>query len=108
MDHRCPICKANLGRRKLSQTIVARMEIDCPHCNGRLQLNVHRAETIVVLLSFGTIVVLAALAYWMQSQRLMLFAFGAVMAGAAALPLVEHVYLRTWPRYVPQVQRPGS
>jgi hypothetical protein len=99
MDHRCPLCAGSLARRKLSQSIVARMEIDCSHCKGRIRLNVHPAEFIVVLLGFGTFVVLAALAYALQSQRLALIAFGAAMAGALALPLLERTFLRSWPRY---------
>jgi DNA-directed RNA polymerase subunit RPC12/RpoP len=99
MDHRCPICRADLAGRKLSQAIVTRMEIECPQCGSRIRLNVHRAETIGVLAGFGIIVVLGALAYATQSERLMLFAFGAILAGSVALPLLERVWLRTWPRY---------
>jgi hypothetical protein len=99
MDHRCPLCGGNLAQRKLSQSIVARMEIDCSHCKGRIRLNPHPAEIIVVLLSFGTFVVLAALAYALQSQGLALIAFGTAMVGALALPLLERIFLRSWPRY---------
>jgi hypothetical protein len=82
------------------------MEIDCSHCKSTIRLNVHRAEEIVVLLSFGTIIVLAAFAYWFESQGLVLSALGAAMMGALALPLLEQTYLRTWPRYASSVQRP--
>jgi hypothetical protein len=99
MDHRCPLCAGSLAKRKLSQSIVARMEIDCSHCKGRIRLNLHPAEIIVVLLSFGTFVVLAALAYALQSQGLALIAFGTAMVGALALPLLERIFLRSWPRY---------
>jgi len=99
MDHRCPLCAGSLAKRKLSQSIVARMEIDCPHCKGRIRLNVHPAEIIVVLLSFGTFVLLVAFAYGLQSQGLALIAFGAAMVGALALPLLERTLLRSWPRY---------
>lgn len=107
MDYRCPVCGANLGKRKLIQAVVARMEIDCSHCKSTIRLNVHRAEAIIVLLDFGTIVVLAAFAYWFQSQSLMLSAFGAATVGALALPLLEKTYLRTWPRYASIVQSPN-
>ena len=106
MDYRCPVCRANLAKRRLSQAVVARMEIDCSHCRSTIRHNFHWAEVVIVLLGFGTFVVLAALAYWLQSQRLMLLAFGAAMAGALALPLLEHVCLRTWPRYAPTVRSP--
>ena len=100
MDYRCPACRADLGKRhKLSQAIVARMETDCPHCKRTIRLNVHRAETIIVLLNFGMIVVLGTLAYWFQSQGLVVLVAGAVMLGTLALPLLERTYLRAWPRY---------
>jgi DNA-directed RNA polymerase subunit RPC12/RpoP len=107
MDYRCPVCGANLGKRKITQAVVVRMEMECFHCKSRIRLNVHRAEEIVVLLSFGTVVALAGSAYWFQSQSLMLTALGAAMLGALALPLLEQIYLRTWPRYAPSVQRPN-
>jgi DNA-directed RNA polymerase subunit RPC12/RpoP len=108
MDYRCPDCGANLGKRKLTQAVVARMEIDCSHCKSVIRLNVHRAEAILVLLDFGAIVVLAAFAYWFQSQSLALAAFGAAMVGALALPVLEQTYLRTWPRYASSVQSPRA
>ena len=99
MDYRCPVCRGSLAKRKFSHAVVARMEIDCPHCNSTIRLNVHRSELIVVLLNFGAIVVLVALAYRFRSQGLLLFAFGAAMVGALALPVLERTYLRNWPRY---------
>jgi hypothetical protein len=75
------------------------MEIDCSHCKSTIRLNVHRAEAVAVYLGFGAFAVLAALAYWLQSDGLMLVAFGAAMASALALPLLERIYLRSWPRY---------
>jgi hypothetical protein len=99
MDYRCPDCRANLAKRRLSEAVIARMEIDCSHCKRTIRLNVHRAEAVVVFLGFGSFVVLAALAYWLQSDGLMLLAFGAAMVSALALPLLERTYLRTWPRY---------
>ena len=108
MDYRCPDCGANLAKRKLTQAVVARMETDCSHCKNTIRLNVHRAEAILVVLDFGAIVVLAALAYWFQSQSLALAAFGAAMAGALAFPVLEHTYLRTWPRYASRVQDPKA
>jgi len=100
MDHRCPDCRTNLGKRKLSQAIVARMEMDCPHCKRTIRLNIHRAEAGIVLVVFGATILLAAIAYSIRSQGMMLAAFGAAMLGALALPLLERTYLRNWPRYV--------
>jgi hypothetical protein len=62
---------------------------------------------MITLLDFGTFVVLVALAYWLQSQPLMLLALGVAMASAGALPLLEHTWLRTWPRYVSNAQSPN-
>jgi DNA-directed RNA polymerase subunit RPC12/RpoP len=99
MDYRCPVCRANLAKRRLSEAVIARMEIDCAHCKSTIRLNVHRAEAMVVFLGFGAFAVLAALAYLLQSHGLMLLAFGAAMLGALALPLLERTWLRAWPRY---------
>ena len=107
MDYRCPVCGANLGKRKITQAVMVRMEMECSHCKSRIRLNIHRAEEIVVLLIFGTVIALAALAYWFQSQSLVITALGAAMLGALALPLLEQTYLRTWPRYASSVQRPN-
>jgi DNA-directed RNA polymerase subunit RPC12/RpoP len=99
VDYRCPDCRANLAKRRLSEAVIARMEIDCSNCKRRIRLNVHRAEAMVLLLGFGAFVVLAALAYWLQSHGLMLLAFGTAMASALAMPLLERTWLRAWPRY---------
>lgn len=101
MDYRCPLCGNDLGARKLSRAIIAQMEIDCPHCKRRIRLNVHRAEAAAILGGFGGFAAFAALAYWLDRQGLYLAAFAAAMAGALALPLIERLWLRAWPRYVP-------
>lgn len=100
MDYRCPVCGEDLGNRRLTQAVVTRMEIDCPKCKRIIRLNVHRVEMLVVVLSFGAIVALAALGYWLQSQKLMMLAFAAAAAGSLAVPLLERTYLRSWRRYV--------
>ncbi len=100
MDHRCPMCRKDIVERKLSRAIIAAMDIDCPHCMHKIHLNIHRAEALVVLFNFSLIVVLAAFAYWFQSRGLVLAALGAALVGALAVPLLERVVLRTWPRYV--------
>lgn len=106
MDYRCPVCTADLGKRRFGQAIMIKMTTQCSHCNSVLHLNVHRSETIVVAINFAVIVVLAAFAYWFQSRDLVLVAVGAAMAGAAALPLLERSYLRSWPRYASIIGSP--
>ena len=100
MDYRCPVCGGDLGKRRLGQNIVAKMAIECKHCNSVVFLNVHPAEKIIVMFNFAVIVLLAAFAWWFQSRNLVLVAVAAAMAGASAMPLLERTYLRRWPRYV--------
>ncbi len=104
MDYRCPVCRGNPGKRRLSQAVVTRMEIECSHCKSVIRLNIHRAEAFVVALNFAIIVALASFAYWFQSRELVLVALGAAMLGALAFPLLEQTYLRSWPRYASTVQ----
>ena len=99
MDYQCPVCGANLRQRKLGQ-VVARMEIDCPGCKSRVELNLHQAEIAILLLSCAVFLVLAALAYFLQSQGLLMAALVAGAAGWAAVQLLERTMLRGWPRYV--------
>ena len=110
MDHRCPVCSASLAKRKLSHTVVARMEIACTHCKSKIRLNVHRTESIIVLFIFGTIVLFGASTYWFRSETrsLVLYALGAAMAGAVVLALLEHTYLKSWPRYTSIVENSHS
>lgn len=107
MDYRCPVCRADLGRRKLSHAIVARIAIDCPHCKSKIRLNVHPLELLLVLLGFGTIVVLAVLAYWLHSQALALALIAFAFAAGIASHVAERTYLRSWPRYATMESKPG-
>lgn len=107
MDYRCPLCGADLAQGKPARLLVARMSIDCPRCLGRLEMNVHGAETALVLASVAGSVALAALAYARQSQGLLLAALGLGMAGATALYAVERTWLRHWPRFRARAAPPG-
>lgn len=100
MDHRCPYCGKDLRARRLSQAIVARMEIDCPGCKRRIRTNVHPAESALMLACFGGFVVLGALWYWLKRDGFVVAALVSAMAGTALLPLLEHVWLKDWPRYL--------
>ena len=108
MDYRCPACGTNLGKRRWGETIVARMEIECPHCKNVIRLNVHRAEEILAPMVLGTIILLSILGYWLQSRALMIAAFGAALAGALAFPVLERIILRSWRRYASNDRRPKS
>ncbi len=99
MDHRCPVCGKDIDRKKFSRAIVSTMAIDCPHCLRKIHLNIHRAEAVLVLGNFIFIVGFATFAWWLQSRGLVLAMFGAIMAGALLLPLLERAWLRDWPRY---------
>ena len=108
MDYRCPICRADLGQRKLVHAIASKMESDCSVCRGRLRMNIHQAEMAVVLVSFAAVLVVGVLAYSLQSHGLALLLFGVAMAGAGAVPLLENTWLRRWPRYVPAGKPPAA
>ncbi len=107
MDTRCPACGAALGKRKLAAAIVARMDMDCMHCKARIRLNLHPLELRIVLLASAAFVAAALLATLMQSDALMLLAFGVAAAGAIALEVHERVRLRDWPRYA-RTEPPGG
>ena len=107
MDYRCPCCGKDLGSRKRVNAVIARMEMDCPHCAGRIRLNMHPLEQKIVLLSFGLFLVLVFFAYMLKDQWLTLLALTAGMAAPAALPVLERTRLRNWARYVPVDAGPG-
>ena len=106
MDYRCPHCSRSVKSRKLSQAIIARMEMDCPHCKGRVRLNIHRVEEAAVFLNIAALAILALLAYRYKSQDFVVAAIAVAFLGAASLPFIERIFLRTWPRYVAADERP--
>ena len=108
MDYRCPLCRNIIIRRRLSQTVMLGLEIECPHCKRLIRHNVHRAETFIIMLNFAAILVLGVFAYRLRSQGLLIATLGVAMAGAAALPLIEHTLLRNWPRYAAIDHEPQS
>lgn len=107
MDLRCPLCGRDLASTKAARSLIARMDLDCPHCLGRLQVNLHRSETLLVLGTVAACVALAALAYLRQSQGLLLVALAGGMAGAAAVYIGERTWLRAWPRFRERAAPPG-
>jgi DNA-directed RNA polymerase subunit RPC12/RpoP/uncharacterized membrane protein YeaQ/YmgE (transglycosylase-associated protein family) len=107
MDYRCPLCGADLAKSKPARSLIARMNVDCPRCQGRLEMNVHGAETALVLAGVAGSVALAALAYARHSQGLLLAALVLGIAGAGALYAIERTWLRHWPRFRPRAATPG-
>lgn len=103
MNYACPLCGADLAGRKLAGTVIARMDVDCPHCKGQLVVNVHAAETLVVLGTVAACVALASLAYAWQSQGLLLAALAGALSGAGVVYALERTWLRAWPRYAARV-----
>lgn len=100
MDYHCPACGKDLGTRKLTQAIMVRMEMDCPHCKSKLRFNLHQAEFLIVIFNFAAIVAFFAGAYWFPTDRLAAYAFGLAMAGSIMLPVLNRTWLRDWPRFV--------
>ena len=99
MDYRCPLCGKDLRKRRLTEAVVTRMEIECLHCKGVIRLNLHPAEMITVTLIFGALVILAVLGYWLESRGAVIAFLGVAMVGALAMPVLEKFILRAWLRY---------
>jgi hypothetical protein len=98
MDHRCPVCGKDLSARRLTQPVIARMEIDCPFCKSRIGVNVHPAESALMVASFAGFVLFAALYYFLKREGFLVAALAA-LSGAALLPFLERTWLKAWPRY---------
>jgi len=102
MDFRCPNCGRDLAKRKLAFSIIAKMEVDCPGCMQRLRMNIHQVESAVTtLFSIGFVGMLLA-GILLERQELIGIGIVVGLAGGAASFLVERLYLRSWPRYVPK------
>jgi DNA-directed RNA polymerase subunit RPC12/RpoP len=100
MDYRCPNCGEDLGKRKLAHSIVTKMEVDCPKCLRRVQLNVHSVEAAAMVLYFAGFVGLVALGYLLDRRDLLGTGVIIGLLGWAGVTAIERVYLRSWPRYV--------
>ena len=99
MDYACPHCGKSLRVRRLTHAIISRLEVDCPHCGRKLRRNVHRAEELVVIASFGALVAFALAAYAAGRQDLILVGLLVAAVGTLAQPVLERTLLRHWPRY---------
>ena len=100
MDYRCPLCSENLGTRKLANSVVTKMEVDCPKCKGRLKLNVHSVESAAIILYFVGFVGLVALGYLLDRRGLLVSGIVVGLAGWIGMHALERTYLKTWRRYV--------
>ena len=93
----CPICGSPA---EVTDVVIESYDVDCPQCKKTVKLNLHPVELVAIFVAFGATLLLGLLGYWLEVRGLMLGAFGAAMLGALAIPLIETVYLRSWPRYV--------
>src|SRR5512134_533889 len=107
MDNRCPLCGKDLGRKKLAYAVIARMDMECPHCKGGLSMNLHRGETAVVILGTGSALLLLILSLYARSQALLLAAMAVGAAAAGAEFALERFWLRRWRRYAARRAAPG-
>ena len=101
MEHRCPACGADLFRR--TRSVIPRMELDCPSCRARIQVNLHPVESALMMASFAAFVVFGALFYVFRQEGFLVAALAA-LSPAALLPFLERLWFKGWPRY----RKPGE
>ena len=97
MDQRCPACGADLSRLRL-RSVIPRMELDCPSCRARIEVNVHPVESALMMASFATFIAFGALFYAFRQEGFLVAALAA-LSPAALLPLLERRWFKGWPRY---------
>jgi hypothetical protein len=97
MDQRCPECGADLARLR-ARSVIPRMELDCPACRKRIEVNVHPFESALMMASFGAFIAFGALFYALKDDAFLVAAL-ACLAPAALLPLFERRWFKGWPRY---------
>ena len=102
MDLRCPACGVDLAKLR-SRSVMPRMELDCPSCRARIEVNVHPVESALMMASFGAFVALGALFYLFKREAFLVAALAA-LAPAALLPLFERRWFKGWRRY----RKPGQ
>jgi hypothetical protein len=102
MDLRCPACGADLASQRL-RSVIPRMELDCPFCRARIELNVHPLESALMMASFAAFIAFGALFYLLRQESFLVAALAA-LSPAALLPLLERRCFKGWRRY----RRPGS
>lgn len=98
MEYRCPACNSDLSSRRLVGRVIPRMEIDCPFCLKRIEMNVHPLESTVMIACFAGFVGCAALFYALKNNALLVAAL-ACLAPSALLPLFERRFFKRWPRF---------
>ena len=108
MDYRCPSCGENLGTRKRANAVLTKMEVDCPKCSRRLQLNIHSIESAAMILYCVGFVGLVALGYLLDRRGLLVTGILVGLAGWVGMHALERTCLRTWPRYTAKPPQGGS
>ena len=79
------------------------MELDCPSCRARIEVNVHPVESTLMVASFAAFVGFGVLFYVFKQDGFLVCALAA-LSPAALLPFVERRWFKGWPRY----RKPGS
>jgi hypothetical protein len=98
MEYRCPACNGDLAARRVTGRVIPRMEIDCPFCLKRIEMNVHPVESAVMTACFVGFVAFAVLFYALKNDAFLVLGL-ACLAPSALLPLIERRFFRGWPRY---------
>ena len=98
MEYRCPACNADLAARRVIGRVIPRMEVDCPFCLKRIEMNVHPVESAVMIACFAGFIAFAVLFYALKNDAYLVAAL-ACLAPSALLPLLERRFFKGWPRF---------
>lgn len=106
MEYRCPACDGDLSARRFRRKVIPRMELDCPLCGARIEVNVHPLESALMIACFAAFVGFAVLFYALKNEAFLVAAL-ASLAPAALLPLFERRCFKGWTRYRMPTPRHG-
>jgi len=99
MRRECPSCREDLSRhRRIARSVIPRLELDCPACRARIEVNVHPVESALMVASFLAFVAFGVL-YYATGRDGFVVAALASLAPAALLPALERFWYADWPRY---------
>ena len=74
------------------------MELDCPFCRERIEMNVHPLESALMIACFAAFVGFAVLFYALKNDAFLVAAL-ASLAPSALLPVLERRFFKGWTRY---------